>query len=93
MQMLQQGLGPLGMGRPGVYSGDYPGREAFKPVVDRWQAARSGPEPPPIDWWEKAIPASDAVVELAGTWKSDGSVDFDTDAPTPTPTLRILPRV
>jgi hypothetical protein len=93
MQMLQRSLGPLGIGRPGVYSGEYPGREAFKAAVERWQAERAGPEPPPLTWWETAIPASDAVVKLAERWTPEGDVDFDTDAPTPTPTLRILPRV
>ena len=93
MQMLQRSLGPLGIGRPGVYTGDYPGRDAFRAVVERWRTARTGPEPPPLDWWETAIPASDAVFGLAEKWTSEGEIDFDTDAPTPTPTLRILPRV
>jgi hypothetical protein len=93
MQMLQRSLGPLGVGRPGVYVGEYPGREPFRNVVERWREARTGPEPPPLDWWERAIPAGDALFELAKTWASEGEVDFDADAPTPTPTLRILPRV
>jgi predicted acylesterase/phospholipase RssA len=88
MQMLQQSLGPLGFGRPGVYSGDYPGRTAFKAVVERWLETGEGPEPPPLDWWTRAIPASDKVFELAEEWD-----DFAAEAPTPTPTLRILPRV
>jgi hypothetical protein len=40
-----------------------------------------------LDWWLRAIPASDAVYELVETWP-----DFDEDAPTPKPTLRIVPR-
>ena len=93
MQMLQRSLGPLGIGRPGVYTGEYPGRDAFRAVVERWQASQTGPEPPSLDWWETALPASDAVFGLAARWTSEGEIDFDTDAPTPTPTLRILPRV
>lgn len=88
MQMLQQSLGPGGFGRPGVYSGEYPGRTAFKGVVEEWLRTRQGPEPPPLEWWTAAIPASDRVFELAEEW-----ADFAADAPTPTPTLRILPRV
>jgi hypothetical protein len=90
MQMLQRSLGPRGVGRPGVYTGEHPSREAFKTAVERWRTAQSGPEPPPLAWWETALPASDAAFEL---WSSEDSVDFDADAPTPTPTLRILPRV
>jgi hypothetical protein len=88
MQMLQQSLGPLGFGRPGVYSGEHPGRTAFKTVVEQWQQTGEGPEPPSLDWWASAIPASDKVFELAEEWS-----DFAAEAPTPTPTLRILPRV
>jgi predicted acylesterase/phospholipase RssA len=88
MQLLQQSLGPPGFGRPGVYSGEYPGRTAFKNVVEQWLQSGKGPEPPALDWWTKAIPASDKVFELAEEW-----ADFAAEAPTPTPTLRILPRV
>jgi predicted acylesterase/phospholipase RssA len=87
MQMLQQSLGPLGFGRPGVYQGDYPGRIAFHGVVREWLAAGRTPVPPDLPWWMTAIPASDAVYELVETWP-----DFDADAPTPKPTLRIVPR-
>jgi predicted acylesterase/phospholipase RssA len=87
MQMLQQSLGPLGFGRPGVYEGEYPGRIAFSTVVRGWQEAGASPEPPPFSWWTTAVPASDAVFKLVETWP-----DFDVDAPTPKPTLRIVPR-
>lgn len=40
-----------------------------------------------LDWWLRAIPASDAVYKLVET-----RPDFDADALTPTPTLRIVPR-
>jgi hypothetical protein len=40
-----------------------------------------------LDWWLRAIPASDAVYKLVETWP-----DFDADAPTPKPTLRIVSR-
>jgi hypothetical protein len=40
-----------------------------------------------LDWWLRAIPASDAVYKLVDTWP-----DFDACAPTPKPTLRIVPR-
>jgi predicted acylesterase/phospholipase RssA len=94
MQMLQRGLGRLGVGRPGVYRGNDPGPVGFRSVVEQWQAASSSPvDPPPLEWWTKAIRAGDAVVELAGNWDPEGDVDFDYEAPTPTPTLRILPRV
>ena len=93
MQMLQRNLGPRGVGRPGVYVGEHPGRDPFKAVIERWRAEQTSPEPPPLDWWGKAIPASDALFELANSWTPEGAVDFDTGAPTPTPTLRILPRV
>jgi hypothetical protein len=87
MQMLQQSLGPLGFGRPGVYEGDYPGRIAFSAVVRDWQGAGESPEPPAFAWWTTAVPASDAVFKLVETWP-----DFDAEAPTPKPTLRIVPR-
>ncbi len=87
MQMLQQSLGPLGFGRPGVYEGEYPGRIAFSGVVRDWQGAGESPEPPPFAWWTTAVPASDAVFKLVETWP-----DFDAGAPTPKPTLRIVPR-
>jgi len=87
MQLLQQGLGPLGFGRPGVYSGEHPGRTAFRTVVEQWRHSGEGPEPPTVDWWAKAIPASDKVFDLAADW-----ADFAAEAPTPTPTLRIVPR-
>jgi hypothetical protein len=88
MQMLQQSLGPSGFGRPGVYSGERPGRTAFKNVVEQWIQTGEGPEPPSLEWWTTAIRASDKVFELAEDW-----ADFAAEAPTPTPTLRILPRV
>ena len=50
-------------------------------------------DPLPLAWWTRAIEASDSVVDLAASWDPTGEVDFDEDAPTPTPTLRILPRV
>jgi hypothetical protein len=87
MQMLQQSLGPLGFGRPGVYQGEYPGRIAFHKVVREWEATGETPVPPALTWWLEAIPASDAVYALVDTWP-----DFDADAPTPKPTLRIVPR-
>jgi predicted acylesterase/phospholipase RssA len=87
MQMLQQSLGPLGFGRPGVYQGEHPGRIAFHAVVREWEQAGRTPVPPDLPWWMTAIPASDAVYELVETWP-----DFDADAPTPKPTLRIVPR-
>ncbi|HEV2901939.1 MAG TPA: hypothetical protein VGW30_01630 [Gaiellaceae bacterium] len=87
MQMLQQSLGPIGFGRPGVYEGEYPGRIAFSGVVRDWQNAGKSPEPPPFAWWSTAVLASDAVFKLVETWP-----DFDADAPTPKPTLRIVPR-
>ncbi len=87
MQMLQQSLGPLGFGRPGVYQGEHPGRIAFHAVVREWEQAGRTPVPPDLPWWVTAIPASDAVYELVETWP-----DFDADAPTPKPTLRIVPR-
>jgi hypothetical protein len=94
MQMLQLGLGRLGVGRPGVYRGEQPGREAFRDLIEQWQAVDSSPfDSPPLAWWSNAIRAGDAVVELAAGWDPTGEVDFDEDAPTPTPTLRILPRV
>jgi predicted acylesterase/phospholipase RssA len=94
MQMLQRGLGRLGVGRPGVYRGEQPGREAFRDVVEQWRTADSSPfDPPPLAWWTSAIEASDAVVDLAASWDPTGEVDFDEGAPTPTPTLRISPRV
>lgn len=40
-----------------------------------------------LDWWLRAIPASDLVYKLVETWP-----DFDVDALTPKPTLRIVPR-
>ena len=87
MQMLQQSLGPLGFGRPGVYQGEFPGRIAFHNVVREWQDTGETPVPPALEWWLRAIPASDAVYKLVETWP-----DFDADAPTPKPTLRIVPR-
>ena len=87
MQMLQQSLGPAGFGRPGVYGGEHPGRVAFSTVVRGWQEKGESPEPPPFAWWETAVPASDAVFKLVEAWP-----DFDADAPTPRPTLRIVPR-
>ena len=87
MQMLQQSLGPLGFGRPGVYGGEHPGRIAFSTVVRGWQEAGKSPEPPSFAWWTTAVPASDAVFKLVDGWP-----DFDADAPTPKPTLRIVPR-
>lgn len=94
MQMLQRNLGPLGVGRAGVYRGEQPGRVAFRTVVEEWQAAGASPvDPPPLEWWTTAIPAGDAVFELASKWDPEGDIDFDAEAPLPTPTLRILPRV
>jgi predicted acylesterase/phospholipase RssA len=94
MQMLQRGLGRPGVGRPGVYRGEQPGREAFRNVIEQWLTANSSPvDPPPLAWWPRAIQASDALVDLAANWDPAGEVDFDEDAPTPTPTLRVLPRV
>jgi hypothetical protein len=89
MQMLQQSLGELGFRRPGVYQGEHPGRIAFHTVVREWQDMGEPPAPPApgLPWWVTAIPASDAVYKLVETWP-----DFDTDAPTPKPTLRIVPR-
>ena len=87
MQMLQQSLGPLGFGRPGVYEGEHPGRFAFHKVVREWLDTGTGPSPPLPAWWVAALPASDAVYGLADTWP-----DFDVEAPTPKPTLRIVPR-
>jgi predicted acylesterase/phospholipase RssA len=87
MQMLQQSLGPLGFGRPGVYRGEHPGRIAFHAVVREWEDAGETPSPPALAWWGTAIPASEAVYKLVETWP-----DFDADAPTPKPTLRIVPR-
>ncbi|HKY12630.1 MAG TPA: hypothetical protein VJL85_04740 [Gaiellaceae bacterium] len=87
MQMLQQSLGPLGFGRPGVYQGEFPGRTAFHTVVREWQDTGETPVPPALEWWLRAIPASDAVYQLVEAWP-----DFDADAPTPKPTLRIVPR-
>jgi predicted acylesterase/phospholipase RssA len=89
MQMLQQSLGELGVRRPGVYQGNYPGRVAFHSVVRDWQDTGEPPAPPApgLPWWVTAIPASDAVYKLVETWP-----DFDADAPTPKPTLRIVPR-
>jgi predicted acylesterase/phospholipase RssA len=87
MQMLQQSLGPLGFGRPGVYQGEFPGRIAFHTVVREWENTGETPVPPALDWWLRAIPASDAVYKLVETWP-----DFDADAPIPKPTLRIVPR-
>jgi hypothetical protein len=87
MQMLQQSLGPLGFGRPGVYQGEFPGRLAFHTVVREWQDTGETPVPPALEWWLRAIPASDAVYKLVEAWP-----DFDADAPTPKPTLRIVPR-
>ena len=87
MQMLQQSLGPLGFGRPGVYGGEHPGRIAFSTVVRGWQESGKSPEPPTFAWWTTAVPASDAVFQLVDDWP-----DFDADAPTPKPTLRIVPR-
>lgn len=87
MQMLQQSLGPLGLGREGVYRGTHPGRTPFRTVVEKWQAEGKSPEPPPFEWWVTALPASDAVFQLSATWP-----DFDLKAPAPAPTLRIVPR-
>ena len=87
MQMLQQSLGQLGFGRPGVYEGEYPGRIAFRTVVREWEESGETPVPPALAWWMTAIPASNAVYELVEAWP-----DFDADAPTPKPTLRIVPR-
>jgi predicted acylesterase/phospholipase RssA len=87
MQMLQQSLGPLGFGRPGVYQGEFPGRLAFHTVIREWQDTGETPVPPALEWWLRAIPASDAVYKLVEAWP-----DFDADAPTPKPTLRIVPR-
>jgi predicted acylesterase/phospholipase RssA len=87
MQMLQQSLGPLGFGRPGVYQGEFPGRIAFHTVVREWEEAGETPVPPALAWWMAAIPASNAVYQLVEAWP-----DFDADAPTPKPTLRIVPR-
>ena len=87
MQMLQQSLGQLGFGRPGVYEGEYPGRIAFRTVVREWEESGETPVPPALAWWMAAIPASNAVYELVEAWP-----DFDADAPTPKPTLRIVPR-
>ena len=87
MQMLQQSLGELGFGRPGVYEGEYPGRIAFRTVVREWEESGETPVPPALAWWTTAIPASNAVYELVEAWP-----DFDADAPTPKPTLRIVPR-
>jgi predicted acylesterase/phospholipase RssA len=80
MLMLQQGLGETGFRREGVYSG-------FREVAERWQAAGEGPDPPGFDWWETAIPASNAVFDLCTTWP-----DFAAEDLTPAPTLRIVPR-
>ena len=87
MQMLQRSLGQLGFGRPGVYEGEYPGRIAFRTVVREWEESGETPVPPALAWWMTAIPASNAVYELVEAWP-----DFDADAPTPKPTLRIVPR-
>ena len=80
MLMLQQGLGETGFRRPGVYAG-------FREVVEGWQAAGTSPEPPPLIWWQTAIPASNAVFDLSASWP-----DFSAEDLTPTPTLRIVPR-
>jgi len=94
MQMLQRSLGARGVGRLGVYRGAYPGRVAFKTVVEAWQDSGASPvDPPPLQWWTQAIPASDAILDLAERWAAGGAVDFDESAPTPTPTLRIIPRI
>ena len=92
MQMLQQGLGPRGVGRPDVYRGDRVEPPLpFRRVVESWET-QGGPPAPSLEWWKLAIAATDALVELAGDWYAEGPIDFDLDAPTPTPTLRILPR-
>jgi predicted acylesterase/phospholipase RssA len=87
MQMLQQSLGEKGLGRPGVYSGDYPGRRPFQSVVAGWQTNKASPEPPPLAFWTTALPASDAVFALCANWP-----DFKADDLSPAPTLRIVPR-
>jgi predicted acylesterase/phospholipase RssA len=94
MQMLQRSLGAAGVGREGVYRGAATGaRVPFRDVVEEWRKAGLSPvDPPPLAWWEAALAASDELFDLAATWGPPAERDFDTGAPTPTPTIRILPR-
>jgi predicted acylesterase/phospholipase RssA len=94
MQMLQQGVGRRGAGRDCVYSGT--GCDNRVPFRDRLEACATGTSTlPGVDaaWCQLAMPTSDALVQWAMRLGSDGEIDFDEGAPSPKPTMRIVPAV
>jgi predicted acylesterase/phospholipase RssA len=94
MQMLQRGLGPAGAGRNCVYKGADCGRRV--PFRDRLCAYADGTATrPDLDaaWCRAAIPVSDVLIGAAALLGKGGAIDFDQGAPSPTPTMRIVPAV
>jgi hypothetical protein len=94
MQMLQRGLGPAGAGRDCVYQGPDCGRRV--PFRDRLSAYADGTSTlPGLDaaWCRGAMPVSDILIGAAALLGKGGAIDFDDGAPTPTPTMRVVPTV
>jgi Patatin-like phospholipase len=98
MQMLQRGLGrDKGLGRDCVYNVRPARGPTCVPFRERLSACADGTSTlPDVDaaWCRKALPASDLFVGVAALLSKGGTIDFDDDkAPTPTPTMRIVPAV
>ena len=95
MQMLQSKLGRGGVGRNCVYR-KLEGMECRGvPFRDRLSAYAETGTRGDIDpsWCRTAIPASDVFISVAALLGAGGAIDFDEGAPTPTPTMRIVPTV
>ena len=96
MQMLQRGLGPDGAGRDCVYyakKGTSCGRVPFCEKITAY--ANKTSTLPGVDptWCSNAMAVSNAFIDKGMTLGKKGTIDFDVDAPTPTPTMRIVPAV
>jgi predicted acylesterase/phospholipase RssA len=97
MQMLQRSLGREGAGRDCVYrvprgtdcGAPAPFRERLSAYANG--TAKLGDLDP--SWCRKAMPASDVFIGVAALLGAGGAIDFDEGAPTPTPTMRIVPTV
>jgi predicted acylesterase/phospholipase RssA len=88
MQVMQHSLGPdRGVSRPCVYqgSGCGPGKPFRDVLVERAQD-REG------QWWARAMGETDELLRVSGRWAPAREMDFDHEAPRPSPTIRISPR-
>jgi len=95
MQMVQRRLGRKGAGRDCVYyapaGADCDAGVPFRDVLST--CAEGGLTLPGMtpDWCRKAMAMSDELIATAAPLGPDGLIDFEENAPTPTPTMRIVP--